>query len=73
MNYRQVMKDLEAAGTAQIRKIYRRHLGSGPMFGVSTAERIRIRKDILRVPGSSRKYAKHDHPLAVELWGRATR
>ncbi len=68
MNYRQVMKELKSVGTAQNRKIYARHGAQQPLFGVSSANLIRIKKDVLRLPGQARKYAKHDHPVAVELW-----
>ena len=53
-----VMAQLEAAGTAQNRKVYARHGAAEPMFGVSYAELGRIAKPI-----------KTDHALAVELWG----
>ena len=52
-----VMAQLEAAGTAQNRKVYARHGAAEPMFGVSYAELGRIAKPI-----------KTDHALAVELW-----
>lgn len=68
MKYRQVMKELESCGTAQNRKVYARHGVSGPMFGVSYADLKRIRKDVLRLPGETRKYAKHAHDLAPALW-----
>ena len=68
MNYRQVMKELKAAGTAQNRKVYARHGISEPMFGVSYADIGRIRKDVLRLPGETRKYAKHAHDTALALW-----
>ena len=53
----EVMADLEAAGTAQNRKVYARHGAAEPMFGVSYAELGRIAKPI-----------KTDHTLAQELW-----
>ena len=52
-----VMADLEAAGTAQNRKVYARHGAAEPMFGVSYAELGRIAKRI-----------KTDHALARQLW-----
>lgn len=51
------MQTLEAAGTAQNRKVYRRHGASDPLFGVSYAELGKLRKKI-----------KMDHDLAQELW-----
>jgi len=57
MTLNQVMKQLEAMGTAQNRKIYARH-GSGPeQFGVSFANLGKLKKQI-----------KTDHALAKELW-----
>ena len=52
-----VMAALEAAGTAQNRKVYARHGAAEPMFGVSYAELGRIAKPI-----------KTDHALAQQLW-----
>ena len=68
MNYRQAMKALKSVGTAQNRKIYARHGAQEPMFGVSSANLIKIRKEVTRLPGPGRRYAKHAHELAVELW-----
>ena len=48
MNYRQAMRQLKSAGTAQNRKIYARHGIPEPMFGVSVANLEKIKKDILR-------------------------
>ncbi len=56
-NLEQVLADLEAAGTAQNRKVYARHGAAQPMFGVSYKELGRIAKPI-----------KVDQDLAVELW-----
>ena len=56
-NFSAVMAELEAAGTAQNRKVYARHGAAEPVFGVSYAELGRIAKPI-----------KTDHVLAVELW-----
>ena len=55
-----VMAQLEAAGTAQNRKVYARHGAAEPMFGVSYAELGRIARPI-----------KTDHALAQELWDSA--
>ena len=51
------MAELEAAGTAQNRKVYARHGAAEPMFGVSYAVLGRIAKPI-----------KTDHSLAQQLW-----
>ena len=51
------MAELEAAGTAQNRKIYARHGAAEPMFGVSYAALGKIAKPI-----------KTDHALAQQLW-----
>ena len=56
-NFSAVMAELEAAGTAQNRKVYARHGAAEPMFGVSYANLGKIAKPI-----------KTDHALAVELW-----
>ncbi len=56
-NLSEVMAQLEAAGTAQNRKVYARHGAAEPMFGVSYAELGKIAKPL-----------KTDHALAVELW-----
>jgi 3-methyladenine DNA glycosylase AlkD len=52
-----VMAQLEAAGTAQNRKVYGRHGAAEPMFGVSYADLGKIAKPI-----------KTDHDLAQRLW-----
>lgn len=57
MTTRDVLKQLEAMGTEQNRKIYARHGGKPPMFGVSYANLYKLQKQI-----------KCDHPLALELW-----
>jgi len=57
MTKTEVMKELKAAGTAQNRKIYRRHGVQGEMFGVSYA-----------VLGKLKKKIKVDQPLAEQLW-----
>ena len=56
-NLSAAMAQLEAAGTAQNRKVYARHGAAEPMFGVSYANLGKIAKPI-----------KTDHSLAVELW-----
>ena len=53
----EVMAQLEAAGTAQNRKVYARHGAAEPMFGVSYADLNKIAKPI-----------KTDHDLARHLW-----
>jgi len=57
IDLRAVMAQLEAAGTAQNRKVYARHGAAEPMFGVSYAELGKIAKSI-----------KTDHALARQLW-----
>ena len=52
-----VMAALEAAGTAQNRKVYARHGAAEPMFGVSYKDLGRIAKPL-----------KTDHTLAADLW-----
>ena len=56
-NFSAVMVQLEAAGTAQNRKVYARHGAAEPMFGVSYAELGRIAKPL-----------RTDHALAQQLW-----
>lgn len=57
MDLDQTMATLEAAGTAQNRKVYARHGVTGEMFGVSYADLGKLRKKI-----------KTDHELARKLW-----
>ena len=57
MILQEVMKQLEAWGTAQNRKIYARHGASENMFGVSFANLYKFQKQI-----------KVDHELAQQLW-----
>src|SRR5688572_5543857 len=57
MNFDETMRALEAAGTEQARKIYRRHGAPDPMVGVSFA-----------VLGQLQKRIKTDHGLARTLW-----
>lgn len=52
-----VISALEAAGTAQNRKVYARHGAAEPMFGVSYKDLGRIAKPL-----------KTDHSLAADLW-----
>ena len=58
MDLATAMATLEAAGTEQNRKTYRRHGARDPMFGVSFA-----------VMRPLAKRAKRDQALARELWG----
>ena len=58
-----VMRDLEAAGTAQNRKIYRRHGAGDNQFGVSYATLDAMTKQIKR-----EKNPERDHILGLELW-----
>lgn len=57
MDCKTALKKLEAAGTAQNRKVYARHGVQRPMFGVSYANLNRLVKQI-----------KTDQALAEELW-----
>jgi 3-methyladenine DNA glycosylase AlkD len=57
MNVEEVMKQLEAFGSEQTRKTYRRHGVAGEMFGVSYANLYALTKKI-----------KVDHALATKLW-----
>lgn len=57
MDLDSVMAALEAAGTEQTRKIYRRHGAHDPLFGVSYA-----------VLGKLERSIRTDHDLGVELW-----
>jgi 3-methyladenine DNA glycosylase AlkD len=57
MNIEEVMKQLEAAGSEQTRKTYRRHGVQNEMFGVSFAHL-----------GALTKKIKSDHQLALKLW-----
>ncbi|MEL7240573.1 MAG: DNA alkylation repair protein, partial [Planctomycetota bacterium] len=60
MNLKQTMAELEAAGTAQNCKIYKRHGATGAMFGVSYAVLDKLAKQLNR--------DEHAHTLAMELW-----
>lgn len=57
MTSKEVLRELEALGTEQYRKIYRRHGASDPVYGVSYANLEKLKKQI-----------KVDQPLASELW-----
>lgn len=57
MTKTEVMKELRANGTAQNRKVYRRHGIEGEMFGVSYAALGKLKKKI-----------KTDQALAEQLW-----
>src|SRR5262245_46771663 len=57
MTLQEAMKQLEAAGTAQNRKVYARYGASANMFGVSFANLYKFQKQI-----------KVDHELAEQLW-----
>jgi 3-methyladenine DNA glycosylase AlkD len=57
MTLAETMKELEKAGSAQTRKTYARHGGTGPMFGVSFATLKALMKRI-----------DVDHELALALW-----
>ena len=57
MTKTEVMKELKANGTAQNRKVYRRHGMRGKLFGVSYA-----------VLGKLKKRIKADQSLAEQLW-----
>jgi 3-methyladenine DNA glycosylase AlkD len=57
MNAKEILEELESLGTAQNRKIYRRHGAKEPLFGVSYAN---LKKLVKRI--------KINHGLAQELW-----
>jgi len=57
MDTKAVLQELEAAGTAQNRKVYKRHGAREPLFGVSYARLNALKKQI-----------KTDHALARALW-----
>ena len=57
MTATEVLQQLEALGTEQNRKTYKRHGARPPCFGVSFANLENLRKKI-----------KRDHALATELW-----
>src|SRR5581483_1865034 len=57
MEYNDLMKQLEAAGTEQTRKTLRRHGVEGDLFGVSYS-----------TFGVLKKKIKTDHDLALKLW-----
>ena len=57
MTAREVLAELEALGTEQNRKIYRRHSSGERIYGVSFANLGKLQKRI-----------KRDHALAMDLW-----
>jgi 3-methyladenine DNA glycosylase AlkD len=57
MAFKETMKQLEADGTMQNRKVYTRHGVGENMFGVSYANLKKLAKQI-----------KTDHELAIQLW-----
>lgn len=57
MNLAEAMQQLEAFGSEQTRKTWRRHGGADPMFGVKFGDLAKLQKAI-----------KVDHPLALQLW-----
>jgi 3-methyladenine DNA glycosylase AlkD len=57
MEFKEVMKELKALGTAQNRKIYKRHGAGENLFGVSYANLNKLKKKI-----------KTDTALAKQLW-----
>ncbi len=57
MDYQEVMRELEAAGSEQTRKTYRRHGIGSNQFGVLTSAQEKLRKKI-----------KVDQQLAEQLW-----
>jgi 3-methyladenine DNA glycosylase AlkD len=57
MTYEDAMSQLEAMGTEQNRKVYRRHGAGDNQFGVSVANLRKLAKQI-----------KRDQPLAEQLW-----
>jgi 3-methyladenine DNA glycosylase AlkD len=57
MKLAEAMAQLEAAGSEQTRKTYKRHGATDPMFGVSYAVLYKMRKAI-----------KKDQALALQLW-----
>ena len=57
MTYQKVMSELKKLGTAQNRKIYKRHGAGDKLYGVSFANLKNLKKNI-----------KVDHALAKKLW-----
>src|ERR1700752_4226901 len=57
MTLSETMKQLEAVGSEQTRKTYRRHGVQMPMFGVKMGDLSKVQKGI-----------KKDHALALALW-----
>ncbi len=59
----QVLLEMEAAGTEQNRRTYRRHGVGGPQFGVTFAFMDALEKRIRREKDPAR-----DHAMALDLW-----
>ena len=57
MNLTETMQQLDALGSEQTRKTWRRHGAAEPMFGVKFGDLAKLQKRI-----------KMDHALAAELW-----
>ena len=57
MTVQEVLQELESLGTAQNRKIYRRHGACENLYGVSFANLRKMAKQL-----------KVDHALAQQLW-----
>lgn len=57
MDYKEVMKFLQEMGTAQNRKVYKKHGAGEKLYGVSFANLKKLQKRI-----------KIDHKLAEKLW-----
>ena len=64
MEVKIVLKKLEELGTAQNRKVYKRHGAPDNMFGVSYANLGKLKKEI-RSPEGKKGV---DHKLAIGLW-----
>ncbi|GAA4385299.1 DNA alkylation repair protein [Hymenobacter koreensis] len=64
MTFEEIYAQLQALGTEQNRKIYRRHGASGDLFGVSFANFSQLKKQLT----GRGKDAAHAHALAQQLW-----
>jgi 3-methyladenine DNA glycosylase AlkD len=64
MNYQEIYQQLEKLGTAQNRKIYKRHGAGENLFGVSFAHLKELRKKVI---SPNRKKGKN-HTIAQQLW-----
>ena len=60
MNLTETMQQLEASGSEQTRKTWRRHGAAEPMFGVKFGDLAKLQKSI-----------KVDHALAAQMWRTA--